>query len=62
MSFFFLFSELLIPERANVFYALNNSVDLNFIVRHRSEQQSLKDKKKGKKHLKKLSLWLSGQS
>ncbi|XP_025114106.1 ral guanine nucleotide dissociation stimulator-like 1 isoform X6 [Pomacea canaliculata] len=48
--------ELLIPERANVFYALNNSVDLNFIVRRRSEQESLKDRKKGRRRLKKLSL------
>jgi len=54
--FFSPFSELLIPERANVFYALNNSVDLNFVVRHRSEQQNLKDKKKGKRRVKKLSL------
>lgn len=49
-------AELLIPERANVFYALNNSVDLNFIVRRRSEQESLKDRKKGRRRLKKLSL------
>ncbi|XP_076455444.1 ral guanine nucleotide dissociation stimulator-like 1 isoform X2 [Babylonia areolata] len=48
--------ELLIPERANVFYALNNSVDLNFVVRHRSQQDSAKDKKKGKRRMKKLSL------
>ncbi|KAK7095563.1 ral guanine nucleotide dissociation stimulator-like 1 isoform X1 [Littorina saxatilis] len=48
--------ELLIPERANVFYALNNSVELNFVVRTRSQQLSLKDKKKGKRRLKKLSL------
>lgn len=48
--------ELLIPERANVFYALNNSVDLNFVMRLRSEQQTLTDKKKGKRKMKKLSL------
>jgi hypothetical protein len=48
-------AELLIPDRANVFYALNNSVDLNFVLRHRAEQQSLTDKKKGKTK-KKLSL------
>lgn len=48
--------ELLIPERANVFYALNNSADLNFILRRRSEHESLKEKKKGRRKLKKLSL------
>lgn len=51
-----LFSELLIPERANVFYALNNSVDLNFVVRHRTEQANIKEKKKGRRKVKKLSL------
>ena len=51
-------TELLIPERANVFYALNNSVELNFVVRTQVEQTTLasKDRKKGKRRVKKLSL------
>ncbi|XP_041370926.1 ral guanine nucleotide dissociation stimulator-like isoform X2 [Gigantopelta aegis] len=50
--------ELLIPQGANVFYALNNSVDdLKFVVRSRAEQESLSSHKhRGKRRLKKLSL------
>ncbi|KAH9514515.1 Ral guanine nucleotide dissociation stimulator-like 1 [Bulinus truncatus] len=52
--------ELLIPDRANVFYALNNSVELNFILRTRQEYEAIKQKRKsGRTRPKKLTLlWL----
>ncbi|XP_059157682.1 ral guanine nucleotide dissociation stimulator-like 1 isoform X2 [Physella acuta] len=49
--------ELLIPDRANVFYALNNSVELNFILRTRQEYETIKEKKKGaRRRPKKLTI------
>ncbi|XP_035828433.1 ral guanine nucleotide dissociation stimulator-like 1 isoform X2 [Aplysia californica] len=49
--------ELLIPERANVFYALNNSVDLKFILRSRRDYDQGKDKRKtGRRSGKKSSV------
>ncbi|ESP00875.1 hypothetical protein LOTGIDRAFT_238436 [Lottia gigantea] len=48
--------ELLIPERANVFYALNNSSDLNFIVKTREEYESSTLKRQRRRRFKKLSL------
>ncbi|XP_055898714.1 ral guanine nucleotide dissociation stimulator-like 1 isoform X2 [Biomphalaria glabrata] len=49
--------ELLIPDRANVFYALNNSVDLTFILRTRQEYEAIKQKRKiGRTRPKKLTL------
>ncbi|XP_046332813.2 ral guanine nucleotide dissociation stimulator-like 1 isoform X8 [Haliotis rufescens] len=48
--------ELLIPERSNVFYALNSSIDLKFVVRTRAEHETLTLRRKGKRRGKKLSL------
>ncbi|CAL1534302.1 unnamed protein product [Lymnaea stagnalis] len=49
--------ELLIPDRANVFYALNNSVELNFILRTRQEYETIKEKRKGvRRRPKKLTI------
>ncbi|KAK3732491.1 hypothetical protein RRG08_030691 [Elysia crispata] len=39
--------ELLIPNRCNVFYALNNSVDLKFVLRTRHDHETAKYKRKG---------------
>lgn len=49
-------SELLIPEKSNVFYAMNNTGELNFVVRTKREQEALQQKKRGKRKLKKLSI------
>ena len=46
-------SELVIPDRSNVFYALNNSVELNFALRPR-EIQKVSSRRKGR-HKKNLS-------
>ncbi|XP_036365562.1 ral guanine nucleotide dissociation stimulator isoform X2 [Octopus sinensis] len=51
--------ELLIPSKANVFYAMNNNnpnSDLNFVVRTKSCQEALSKKRKSRGKLKKLSL------
>lgn len=51
--------ELLIPSKANVFYAMNNSNtndDLNFVVRTKSCQEALTKKRKSRGKFKKLSL------
>ena len=37
---FAIFSELQIPEKANVYYAINTTHDLNFILREKSEDLS----------------------
>lgn len=34
-SYFFYFSELVIPDNANVFYAMNTSVNFDFLLRVR---------------------------
>ncbi|GFO45727.1 ral guanine nucleotide dissociation stimulator-like 1, partial [Plakobranchus ocellatus] len=39
--------ELLIPDRSNVFYALNNSVELKFILRTRHDHEAAKYRRKG---------------
>lgn len=51
--------ELLIPSKANVFYAMNNSNtndDLNFVVRTKSCQEALTKKRKSRGKFRKLSL------
>ena len=46
----FIFSELQIPEKGNVFYAINNSVpEIRFVVRKRSDIERIKNKQKKKK-------------
>ena len=40
MNFEFEFAELQIPEKANVYYAINTAHDLNFILREKSEDLS----------------------
>ena len=52
-----LFSELLIPEKSNVFYAMNNSGDLKFVLRTKRDQEALlQHKKRGRRRPKKLSI------
>ncbi|KAJ8311804.1 hypothetical protein KUTeg_010641 [Tegillarca granosa] len=49
--------ELLIPDKVNVFYAMNNTGELNFVVRTRQDQEALtQHRKRGRRKLKKLSL------
>ncbi|KAL3871362.1 hypothetical protein ACJMK2_039369 [Sinanodonta woodiana] len=49
--------EFLIPESANVFYAMNNSGDVSFVVRSKKAQEAINSHRKhGKIRLKKLSL------
>ncbi|XP_050398987.2 ral guanine nucleotide dissociation stimulator-like 1 isoform X1 [Patella vulgata] len=48
--------ELLIPERANVFYALNNSSELNFVIKSREDYETSTLKRQKKRRFKKLSL------
>ena len=43
-------SELQIPEKGNVFYAINNTVsEIKFVVRKRSDIERIKSKQKRKK-------------
>ncbi|KAH3792902.1 ral guanine nucleotide dissociation stimulator-like 1 [Dreissena polymorpha] len=45
--------ELLIPDKVNVFYAMNNNGDYTFVLRTRKEQETLtQNKKKGRRKLK----------
>ncbi|CAH1786637.1 unnamed protein product, partial [Owenia fusiformis] len=46
--------ELLIPDNANVFYAMNSVADPNFVVRRKHDQRTLKLKKSRKGAAKKL--------
>ena len=52
----FIIPELLIPEKSNVFYAMNNTGELNFVLRTKEEHEALQQKKKGRRKLKKLSI------
>ncbi|KAH3792876.1 hypothetical protein DPMN_146375 [Dreissena polymorpha] len=46
-------TELLIPDKVNVFYAMNNNGDYTFVLRTRKEQETLtQNKKKGRRKLK----------
>ncbi|XP_052789709.1 ral guanine nucleotide dissociation stimulator-like 1 isoform X1 [Mya arenaria] len=46
-------SELLIPEKVNVFYAMNNNGDYKFVLRTKKEQEALtQSKKRGRRRLK----------
>lgn len=50
-------NELLIPEKSNVFYAMNNTGDLSFVLRTKRDQEALlQHKKRGRRRLKKLSI------
>ncbi|XP_060590682.1 ral guanine nucleotide dissociation stimulator-like 1 isoform X2 [Ruditapes philippinarum] len=48
--------ELMIPEKANVFYAMNNNGDYTFVLRTKKEQDALTQSKKRSKRRLKLSL------
>ncbi|GFR64286.1 Ral guanine nucleotide dissociation stimulator-like 1 [Elysia marginata] len=49
--------ELLIPSRCNVFYALNNSVDLKFILRTQQDHEmALYKRKGGRRRAKKMTV------
>ncbi|XP_053380638.1 ral guanine nucleotide dissociation stimulator-like 1 [Mercenaria mercenaria] len=48
--------ELVIPEKANVFYAMNNNGDYNFVLRTKKEQDALTQSKKRNRRRLKLPL------
>ena len=48
-------SELLIPDKANVFYAINNSGDLKFVLRTKKEQDLLSHNRKRNRRKLKLT-------
>ncbi|KAL4219215.1 Ral guanine nucleotide dissociation stimulator-like 1 [Mactra antiquata] len=48
--------ELLMPDKANVFYAMNNNGDYNFVLRTKKEQEALTQSRKRNRRRLKLSL------